>query len=555
MQNVMKMPDNFALKFLVCVFVLSGMSSCTYYFGPNKLTRHFKSAITTNAAVYDYSASIPAAVTKYNKNDSIIEFYSRMPIPEKHEIVDRDFVRILLAKLAQGREVEQVNASIIKLKPWAGHGSTGIFHKSGDYDFSEISWCSLLYLFGDKPELLYPETRDHVVNVLIGNSGAKPNTIMPGTGRLLRETENHILMGEVSRYLKNQWLHEHGDTSFAFDNKKNGIEQWMLNHLDEKFRGGFYEFNSNPYAGYSFQAMNTLFSFAHSDTVKHAVNKLLNELVYEYSLSSINLSRYPPYRRQMWRASNTSFDWDPISSILRVLVNRKTNAAYPIRERQHGLITLLLNYNLNDGLTKLLLNKNTSYFAKLGHGRKGSPEIYTGGTNYVLSAGGVQRGKLSQLAAHPTILILNDKVMHADSCFRLCGKGKMPKWNNTGVYRNFACANQAVVIPPQYKPVVEKGNWKAFYSSALQLSIFTYSDKDIGLMMVANSASAPDAKTLNKLIADNAGLNLKNQFNLSGTGVISYQLSSPKNKWVITKVNDKKVDRWYDKWQRLKVEE
>jgi hypothetical protein len=74
-------------------------------------------------------------------------------------------------------------------------------------------------------------------------------------------------------------------------------------------------------------------------------------------------------------------------------------------------------------------------------------------------------------------------------------------------------------------------------------------------MMVANSASAPDAKTLNKLIADNAGLNLKNQFNLSGTGVISYQLSSPKNKWVITKVNDKKVDRWYDKWQRLKVEE
>ncbi len=540
------------LKFLICSFVL-GISSCTYYFGPNKLTRHFKSGIVTNPAVYDYSATNTA--TRYTRHDSIIEFYSVMPIPEKHEIVDRDFVRILLSKLAQGREIEQVNASMVKLKPWAGHGSTGIFHKSGDYDFSEISWCSLLYLFGDNPELLYPETQNHLVNVLIGNSGSKPNTIMPGTGRLFRETENHILMGEVSRYLKNQWLHEHGDTSLAYDNERNGIEKWMLNHLDEKFRGGFFEFNSNPYSGYSFQAMNTLFSFSHSDTVRNAVNKLMNELVYEYSLSSINLRRYPPYRRQMWRASNADFDWDPVSSILRVLVNRQTGSNYPVRERQHGLITFLLHYNLNKGLLKLLLNKNANYFAQLGHGRKGSPEIYDGGHDYVLSAGGVQRGKLSQLAAHPTILILNDKVMHADSCFRLCSKGKMPHWNNTGVYQNFACTNQPVVIPVQYQPVFENGNWKAFYSSASRLSIFTYSDKDIGVMMVVSGTSAPDEKTLNKLIEDNAGLNLKNQFNLPGTGIITYRVNSPKNRWVITKVNNKKVDRKFDKWQRLNTQQ
>jgi len=544
--------NNVFLKFLTCTFILSSISSCTYYLGPNKLTRHFKQNIITNPAVYDYSASKPAE-TGYNKHDSIIEFFANMPIPEKHEILDRDFVRILLAKLAQGRDIEQINASLINLKPWAGHGSTGVFHKSGDYDFSEISWCSLLYLFGDKPDLLYPATRDHVVHVLIGNSGAEPNTIMPGTGKLLRETENHILMGEVSRYLKNQWLHEHGDTSLAFDNKRNGIEKWMLNHLDEKFRGGFFEFNSNPYSGYSFQAMNTLFSFSHSDTVKHAVNKLLNELVYEYSLSSINLSRYPPYRRQMWRASSPDFNWDPISSILRVLVNRKTGAAYAIRERQHALITLLLHYNLNDSLTKVLLEKKAPYYARLGHGRKGSPEIYTGGPNYVLSAGGVQRGKLSQLAAHPTLLILNDGIMHADSCFRLCSKGKMPAWNNTGVYNNFACANEPVMIPTQYKAVIENGNWKVFYSPASHLGIYTYSDKGIGLIMVTPSTAAPEEKALNKLIEENKDLNLKSQFNLPGTGIINYCLHSPKNKWVITKVTGKKVDRRYDKWQRINM--
>ena len=189
------------LKFLICSFVL-GISSCTYYFGPNKLTRHFKSGIVTNPAVYDYSATNTA--TRYTRHDSIIEFYSVMPIPEKHEIVDRDFVRILLAKLAQGREIEQVNASMVKLKPWAGHGSTGIFHKSGDYDFSEISWCSLLYLFGDNPELLYPETQNHLVNVLIGNSGSKPNTIMPGTGRLFRPGFAGLIMDHVSMFSRVQ---------------------------------------------------------------------------------------------------------------------------------------------------------------------------------------------------------------------------------------------------------------------------------------------------------------------------------------------------------------
>ncbi|HWB65108.1 MAG TPA: hypothetical protein VG603_16430, partial [Chitinophagales bacterium] len=456
-------------KLLAVVFALSAVQSCTYYLGPNKLAQHFISDISTYPAVYDYSAS--ATNITYNPQDSIIAQYAAKDIPQKNDVRDRDFVRIVLGKLAQGRDVEQVNARLLDLKPWAGHGSTGIFHKSGDYDFSEITWCTLLYLFGDKPELLYPKTRDHLANVLIENCGNKVDTIMPGTGRLLRETENHIFMGEVSRYLKNQWLHEHGDTSFIYDNARNGIEKWMLNHLDEKFKGGFFEFNSNPYSGYTFQALNTLFSFTQSDTIKHAANKLLNEIMYEYSLSSINLKRYPPFRRRPARASNTAFEQDPVSSIIHVLVNRKTGSAYPVSAKQHGIITLLLHYNLNDGLTNLLLEKNKDYYAKLGHGRKGSPEIYTGGAGYVLSAGGVQRGKLSQLAARPTMLLLNNHIAHADSCFRLCSKGKMPCWNNTGVYYNFACANQAVQIPPQYQPVAEKGGWKVFYDVSAKLSI------------------------------------------------------------------------------------
>ncbi len=525
------------------------MASCTYYLGPNQLTRHFKAVPATNPAVYDYNSSYNAK-SDLDKRDSIIDKYAQMAIPEKRTVLDRDLVRIILGKLAEGKDVQQINDFIISLKPWAGHGSTGPFNKLGDYDFTEITWCSLLYLYGNEPALLYPKTRDHLVNVLIENSGAKPSLRMPGTARLFRETENHILMGEVSRYLKNQWLFEHGDTSLAYNNARNGLEKWMLNHLDEKFRGGFYEFNSNPYSGYSFQALNTLFSFTHSDTVRHAVNKVLNELMFEFALSSNNLTRYPPYRRQPHRASYKGFDWDPLSSIVRVLVARKTGGYFPIHEKQHGLITKLLHYSLTDELLNLLEHKNTGYFAMLGHGRKGSPEIYTGGAGFVLSAGGVQRGAISQLAARPTLLILNDHVSNTDSCFSLCSKGKMQHWNNTGVYDGFACANQPVHIPPQYKAVKDSGNWQLFYSAASKLNIVTYSEKKLGLLLVVPGNES--LVTFNQLIADNKTFNLQHKIRIP-SGLISYRTNSSKNKWVITRYMDVKLPRHFDKWQRLNV--
>jgi hypothetical protein len=536
----------------IILFLLSGFESCTYYLGPNRLVRQFKDTPSTAPDVYDYTGSY-SDKADYDIHDSIFEFYNEMPVPQKQTITGRDLVRIILARLVQKRDIQQVNDFIIRLKPWAAHGSTGPFHKKGDYDFTEISWCALLYLFGDKPDLLFPETRKHLVDVLIENSGPKPELRMPGTARLFRETENHILMGEVSRYLKNQWLHEHGNQSPAFDNEKNGIEKWMLNHLDEKFRGGFYEFNSNPYSGYTFQALNTLFSFTHSDTVRRAANKILNEIIYEYSLGSINQNRYPVFRRQMKRGSGQAFDWDPVSSIVHVLISLKTGVPYTVREKQHGLITLLLHYRMNDALLCRVLEKKTNYFARLGHGRKGSPEIYTGGENYVISSGGVQRGKISQLAPRPIILLLNDSVVNAGSCFRLYGKGKTPKWNNTGVYYNFACNNRAVSVPPQFNPLFEKDGWKLFYSVQSHLVIITYVAKGVGILTVNSHSTAPDSSYLYKLIQSNKGLNLKKQFRMPGIGIISYRLNSPKNKWVIYKINNQKLQRKFDAWKRLDV--
>jgi hypothetical protein len=183
----------------------------------------------------------------------------------------------------------------------------------------------------------------------------------------------------------------------------------------------------------------------------------------------------------------------------------------------------------------------------------GAPEIYYGGNGYILGAGGLQRSFTSQLGARPNMLLLNDHVGNRDSCFYLCAKGKMKKWNNTGVYRNFACSDQPAHIPPQYKPALVKCGWQLYHDPSGLLNIFTYSSKNVGLMFVSEDHSLADAQALDGLISANEKLKLTRQCMLPGLGTISYQLYSPKNKWVISKVDGKKIDRSFDKWQRMNV--
>ncbi len=124
-------------------------------------------------------------------------------------------------------------------------------------------------------------------------------------------------------------------------------------------------------------------------------------------------------------------------------------------------------------------------FVTMGHGLQSTPEIYSGGHDYLISAGGVQRGKASQLVAHPTVLFLPDKVMHLDSCFYLPGNGEMKNWNNTGVCDYFACGPQPVHIHDMYKkgayweheygcnPKHIGGNGKSYSRSWIVFSLYS----------------------------------------------------------------------------------
>ena len=101
--------------------------------------------------------------------------------------------RILLAKLAAGVEVDAVNDYLQAAHVWGTVGSTGPWHPTGDYDFTLAGLSLLLFTYGDTPELLYPETVDQIVKVLMTEDGGTPVEYTPRLlGLPLRDTENHI---------------------------------------------------------------------------------------------------------------------------------------------------------------------------------------------------------------------------------------------------------------------------------------------------------------------------------------------------------------------------
>ena len=119
-------------------------------------------------------------------------------------------------------------------------------------------------------------------------------------------------------------------------------------------------------------------------------------------------------------------------------------------------------------------------------------------------------------------------------------------WNNTGVYKDFAGTKGKVLFPKGRQALRSSGDWKIFFISD-GIFLITYSKNELGIMAILRADSAE--KALNKVIKENSDVTkLKFQFNHPNGNFIEFDLDSQKNKWVITKVNKKAVDRDFDQW-------
>ena len=489
-------------------------------------------------------------------HELILQYWTKQPLRDWRKEGKTRAPRALMARLLLKKDLEAANAYLLAAKPWGKVGSTWKNHPNGDYDFTLAALIPILYQFGADDAVLYPKTRDHLLNVLLSEDGGKVQLTAPNSFGLAKETENHLLMTEGSRYLKNRWLALQGNTDPRFDNQENGLEKWLLDFLGELDAKGLYEFNSIPYLGYTLTALLNLEAFG-SQEIKTAARKLLDRLNWDYALGSLDFRRFAPFRRQYKHAGDIKLDADYHTALMKSWISLSPRAPKSLVVEGGGLHHAIWGcwspYRLPDETAEWILNKPSEYFASIGHGPGASPEIYSGGPNFLLTAGGVNRGLQSQIVARPITLLLRDAASKLADVVHLSGPGAdFNQWNNTGVWKNMAVAAGPVHVPISWQVTAEAKGWSV-YLRPEKLCVAVYSQKNLGIVYVADSTNADAVlQAINKANTDSKQLP---QAIVLPTGQkVAYDLESPKNQWVIKAIDNTEVDRDFDHWPSLTLE-
>jgi hypothetical protein len=484
--------------------------------------------------------------------EQVLEHWANQPLGDWQTQGKVAAPRALMGRFAMRRELDAANAYLMEQKPWGNAGSTWEGHPEGDYDFTLAGITPILFLFGDDPAVLCPQTRDHLLNTLLPLEGGDPLVKVPRTLGLVPDTENHLLMTEGSRYLKNRWLALHGSSLSTHDNVANGLEEWLLTLIEELRTAGLYEFNSIPYEGYTLTALLNLDAFG-SLKIQSATRELLDQLNWKYALGSLSFRRFPPFRRQYAHASDTALDGDRhvalIKSWISVLPDGPEDLV--LTESHHIAIwACWAPYRLPDQTARWILDKPEDYYVRMGHGAHGSPEIYSGGPGYLLSAGGVNRGERSLLVARPITLILDDGATDLSQVLHLAGPGEdFRQWNNTGVWREFAVTAGPVRIPEDWKPDAEAELWKVFHRDR-DLCVAVHSRANLGVVHLIRSSDPADVLASLQEANNDAG-QLRNSFQMPDGSYIRYDTNAPHDRWVIQQIDDHSVDRCFDRWPSM----
>lgn len=524
------------LYVLSILFPLNGVPKPVAY-GPDAIERIEASL----------SSDRPKAMTP--TADKVLDEFAGLELKSWEDSAKVEAPRILLARCFQEWDAKEIEEYILQCTAFRQSGSSwgGV---TRDYDFTEVTLCSLLYLFEDQPERLTPAAVDHIVNVLLVEKGAEPRLTAPKSLGLVYDTENHLLMTEGSRYLRNQWLYTHGEPSPELDNENNRLGQWLAEYLNGIYRYGFREFNSVPYEGYAIQAILNLEAFAASNDIRVLSRAILDTVAQNYAYGSMGLRRCVPHRRQWKYGGDMSLAHYPSYAIMQVWTAFQEGEPIKITGRQHqALVAAAMPYRPPNATIALARQKTNPYVLRLGHGAKGSPEIFSGGPGYLLTAGGVCRGKLQEVIPRQTALLLDDDAPTLKECIYLPGAEDWTAWNNTGVYKNFACGNAPVHIPENFEPVLEKDNWKSFAFEAVpKLIVLTYSAKNFGLIVLRPMEHPNAGKALFDMIEANKGKDLKKELYFPEGEHYVYDVDAAPGTWIIASDDKETLNRNYDTW-------
>lgn len=226
------------------------------------------------------------------------------------------------------------------------------------------------------------------------------------------ETENHLLMINTSKYLKNQVIIGDVPTSDGtsrYRKDQAAVKDWLLVKMQSILKGDLVEYNSRPYNRYTTMAIQNIVDFADDDDLRTGAQIVLDYLNAKFVVGSLQGRRFLPFRRKR-EAMAEYIDVDahdannlPVNNGLFDLIHAGDhqiglNLYYTgqIDQMRDGFVSFGAGSQDIFAVTSaylpaafvldLALDKSTPVFQRIHHA---SAEIYSSGAGFMISAGGM----------------------------------------------------------------------------------------------------------------------------------------------------------------------
>ncbi len=505
------------------------------------------------------------------------------PVPPKLRF--QEFSQALISRMVLGEDLDSVSKAILapSFVPWNVGTDISILgsvcKRVGDYDFVLMSLLPVAYLNeGSGRTLLTSEARNKLVRTLMSRRGGeiyKTFKLDNCIGVKVTDTENHILMTAVAQLLTNQLLFK-DEKKPEFDNNKNGLNVWILNHLQEFMKTGFSEFNARPYQGYTWIALTNLYEYSEDQKVKVMAQMVLDYLSAKFAVQSLDLRRYGPIRRQIryhnierLTSGDRVSDWFKMTAgNFGLTESLPENLNGPL-QNYFAFFSAIQSYTPPDFVLDILLSKEEPIFQKF---KESDPEIYFSSPSFLLSAGGRHRNQLdagdgqNDALGFATTLMPKGSEMQLSRLFHFVGHNKRFEVNNTCLFKNFACGYNLHIprhIPSECR-VSSRGGWDFFDLNNCPVSYGVYvavksqrsiegRSKNHGVMEV-REASELSFEDFRKIVLSR---NKVQTLRESGEGIyhtsrgdrIRYDMSLPTGKNTILRVNSKDQTKGFQFWK------
>jgi len=432
------------------------------------------------------------------------------------------YPNIALAKLAADKDIENVNESLVNADAYSGVGSHVPILRDGDYDFSLFILTAIAHEFWNTPQLA-TSTKVHLAKNLLNQEG--PVETPEYIYGYFPETENHVLMTEISRYLKNQLVTSEGMQyrsrelpKSAYNNETNGVKEFLLEYMKEILSTNFDEYNSKPYEVYTLSSVQTLYEYATDPEMKTAAQNVLDYHALRYALQSMDLRRIVPFRRQ---AKHIGLDYvyerDAGAARYALLVgNQASTSAAQKRQLQNRARSILAvgSYDIPNEIKDLMISTSDNPY--LYWSFYDNAEIVHREENFLISAGGIYHNKyrfpfFSHMDGLPrqTVVMFKQGSTLISDMIRFEGAPDIKKRNNTCVFVNFACGLRPELpqgVKEEARDIIESDEWTYLQTHNSYVAFYqnknTATGTSFGFTEVTDSSNFSSLSAFKEVIED-----------------------------------------------------